>query len=275
MPSIDAVKRFWEANPLFSGESAHPPGSREFFEEHRDVVINDCLAGRFDERVLPSPENCDRVLDLGCGPGFWTIELLRRCSIGDMTAADLTDSAVALTRRRLSAYGLSATVQTENAEKLTFEDGSFGHVNCQGVIHHTPNTPHAVAEIARVLRPGGTAGLSVYYMNWALRNWGCFAWLGNLMRRAGATMPGRGREDVFAETDVKTIVRIYDGIDNPVGVAYSKRQFLEMLAPHLDVVDVFYHFFPARALPFYLPAPIHRMLDRRLPFLIYITGKKR
>lgn len=72
------------------------------------------------------------VLDLGCGPGFWTIELQRRCNIKRMTAADLTAKAIELTRVRLATYGLEATLLEENAEALSFADQCFDHVNCQG-----------------------------------------------------------------------------------------------------------------------------------------------
>src|SRR5688572_11702095 len=73
--TIDDVRSFWESKPLWTGESGHAAGTREFFEEHRRVVIEDAFAGQLDPRVLPGPGHRTRVLDLGCGPGFWTVEL--------------------------------------------------------------------------------------------------------------------------------------------------------------------------------------------------------
>ena len=149
--SLNDVKSFWEKNPLFHGESSFEPGTREFFEEHRRVVVEDCLAGVMDKRLIP---NCDdgRILDLGCGPGLWTVEFLKR-GANNVVAGDLTDIALKLTRKRLIAYDLEAEVVHANAENMIFRSNSFDHVNCQGVIHHTPDTEKCVAEIARVLKP--------------------------------------------------------------------------------------------------------------------------
>ena len=60
---------------------------------------------------------------------------------------------------------------TLNFENLHFENETFDHVNCQGVVHHTPNTQKAINEIFRVLKRGGKASISVYYKNFLLRNY--------------------------------------------------------------------------------------------------------
>jgi SAM-dependent methyltransferase len=267
------VRQFWEQNPLWSGETRHEVGSCPYFEEHRRVVIGDCLAGRMDESIFPKGENRTRVLDLGCGPGFWTVELAGR-GCRQIVAADLTQTALNLAKRRCEVYGVEAEFCIQNAEKLTFPDGSFAHVNCQGVIHHTPDTAACVQEIARVLRPGGTACISVYFRNILLRMWPGLWWMGRILAKAGAGMKGRGRERIFASRDANEIVRLYDGHHNPLGKCYSKREFLSMLAPHFRVDRVFYHFFPARAIPVRVPAFLHRLCDRALPFMIYVFVTK-
>lgn len=274
VPSVDQVRHFWNSNPLFSGESKHAPGTPAWFEEHTRVVTDDCFAGRFDRRTLPPPENCKRVLDLGCGPGFWTVELLQRCQVEAMTSADLTQQAVDITRKRLALFHLRADVRIENAEALTFSDNSFDHVNCQGVIHHTPNTEACVSEIFRVLRPGGTASISVYYRNILLRNWRQLSLVGEGLARTGARLAGRGRESIYRERDAKELVRLYDGAENPIGKAYDRREFVSLIAPHFEIEEIYYHFFPARSLPFRIPRAVHRILDVRLPFMIYANVRK-
>jgi SAM-dependent methyltransferase len=273
--SVDQVRDFWNSAPLFSGESKHVPGTPAWFEEHARVVIGDCFAGRFDNRTLPPLENRKRVLDLGCGPGFWTVELLQRCQIDAMTSADLTQQAVDLTRERLALFHLNAEVRVENGEALTFSDASFDHVNCQGVIHHTPNTEACVSEISRVLRPGGTASISVYYRNILLRNWRQFSVIGGALAKFGASLTGRGREGIYREQDAEELVRLYDGAENPIGKAYDRREFRSLIAPHLDLEEIYYHFFPARSIPIRIPQAMHQILDARLPFMIYANVRKR
>ncbi|MBF0612082.1 MAG: class I SAM-dependent methyltransferase [Magnetococcales bacterium] len=276
MTKIDDVRSFWENNPLWTGESVHPAGSIPFFEEHREVYMADCFGGGFDLRFLPPPRPMGQamsVLDLGCGIGFWVSEFAMR-GLSNLDAADLTEQALAITAKRLEAYGLKANLSLQNAEKMTFPDHTFDHVNCQGVIHHTPDTNATVAEIARVLKPGGTASISVYYRNPILRLWPYVRWLGWPLAKLGGGLKGRGREKIFLESNVDEIVRLYDGIENPIGKSYTREQFLSMLEKHFIVQETYLHFFPARALPFQLSAGLHRWLDKHLGFMIYATLKK-
>jgi len=73
---------------------------------------------------------------------------------------------------------------------------------------------------------------------------------------------------------IDTIVRHYDGGDNPVGKHYSKPEFLSLLEPHFEVREIYFHFFPARSLPIGIPKPIHRLLDANLPFMMYANVTK-
>ena len=273
MTSIDSVKEFWEENPLWSGESEFEAGTLEFFEEHRMVYFEDCIAGSFDPRFLPptrkAKENV-KILDLGCGIGFWATEFALRGFI-DIHAADLTKKALKLTGSRLELYGVEATLSQQNAEKTSFEDDTFDHVNCQGVIHHTPDTQTAVTEIARILKPEGTASMSVYYRNIFLRSWRFIRFVGWLLSLFGAKLRGRGRENIFRLGNVDEIVRLYDGSENPIGKSYTKRSFIEMLSSHFHVDETYLHFFPARSLPFKVPRFLHRFLDKRCGFMIYAT----
>jgi ubiquinone/menaquinone biosynthesis C-methylase UbiE len=275
MKTIEDVKNFWESNPLWSGERLFEPGTREFFEEHKDVVIGDCFAGRFDESALPDDAHKGRVLDLGCGPGFWTVQLAD-CGVEQLVAADLTEIALSLARLRCEQYGFEQVeFSLQNAEKMTFGDEAYDHVNCQGVIHHTPNTQECVREIARVLKPGGSASISVYYKNWILRNWSSISWIGDLLGKVGSKLSGRGREAIYRESDTDEIVRLYDGIQNPIGKSYSRLEFTQMLEPHFEIKHLFLHFFPARTLPIPMPKPVHRLLDREVGFMIYADLTKK
>ena len=277
MTDLELVQKFWENNPLWSGESIFEPGTEAFFEEHRNVYIADCFAGQFDVRFLPAPRRDGqkmKILDLGCGIGFWVTEFALR-GLQNLNAADLTQAALDITGKRLLAHGVSAELSQQNAEQLTFDDASFDHINCQGVIHHTPNTDKAIAEMARVLKSGGTASISVYYRNSVLRAWPYMRWLGWPLAKLGGGLRGRGREKMFLERDVDQIVRLYDGLENPIGKSYTKKQFIEMLQPHFSVEETYLHFFPARALPFRVPATLHRWLDRNLGFMIYASVRKR
>lgn len=272
-PTIDDVRSFWDANPLWTGEGAAPPASRDFFNEHRSVYLADCFAGRMDERIFPDIPRDARVLDLGCGIGFWLVEFWER-GFRNIVAADLSSTSLEIARKRCDLFGVEAEFSVQNAEATTFPRESFDHVNCQGVIHHTPSTEAALAEIAAILKPGGTASVSVYFRNALIRNWKYVRPISHAVARLGGGLKGRGRHDMLSKPDVDDIVRRYDGAQNPIGRAYSVADFEKMADGLFEIEAVYGHFFPARALPVPMPRFLHRQLDQRLPFMVYFNLRK-
>jgi ubiquinone/menaquinone biosynthesis C-methylase UbiE len=204
---------------------------------------------------------------------LWTIELFQN-GCKEIVSADLTFSALKLTRKRCDVYGVKACFAQQNAERLAFKDGVFSHVNCLGVIHHTPDTRACIREITRVLKNGGIATISLYYRNMFLRVWPILKWVGKLLAKAGAGLSGRGRENIYALDDINEIVRMYDGKENPIGKCYNRLEFTRMVAHYFEIKEMFIHFFPSRTLPFKLPKKLHQILDRKLGFMIYATLKK-
>jgi len=272
-PTVDDVRTFWENSPLFTGESQFDAGSAEFFKEHARVIIDDGFVGTMDGRIFPSDRD-NAVLDLGCGPGFWLTQFAAR-GFRNLHGADLTQRALELAATRCRLLDIPCVFSRQNAESLTFADATFDHVNCQGVIHHTPNTEACVAEIARVLKPGGTASISVYYQNVLMRNWWWLRHPARLAMFLGAKLRGRGRESIYGCKDTSELVRLYDGQNNPVGKDYSKHTYQQMLTPYFDIVETFLHFFPARTLPIPMPRFVHRFLDRNVGFLIFAQVRKK
>ena len=74
---------------------------------------------------------------------------------------------------------------------------------------------------------------------------------------------------IDATTDTNEIVRLFDGAENPIGKAYSQKEFKAMLEPYFTIEQTFLHFFPARSLPIPVPKVLHRALDGTLGFMIY------
>jgi SAM-dependent methyltransferase len=90
----------------------------------------------------------ERVLDVGCGTGEMA-ERITRDLRTHVTALDSSPRMVHLTRER----GIDA--QVGDIQSLEFEDGSFDCVVAGWVLYHVPDRSRAIAECARVLRPGG------------------------------------------------------------------------------------------------------------------------
>lgn len=113
------------------------------------------------------------VLEIGVGMGADHFEWAKS-SPRSLAGIDLTPRAIELTRARLDAHGLTSTLECGDAEHLPFPDDSFDLVYSWGVLHHSPDTPRAVDEIYRVLRPGGIARVMIYH-RWSIT--GYLLWL--------------------------------------------------------------------------------------------------
>jgi 2-polyprenyl-3-methyl-5-hydroxy-6-metoxy-1,4-benzoquinol methylase len=93
------------------------------------------------------------VLEIGCGQGVGSEVILDRLGAERVTAFDLDDSMVELARRRLHARPVSLSVGDVCA--IDQPSGAIDTVVDFGIIHHVPDWQQSIAEIARVLRPGG------------------------------------------------------------------------------------------------------------------------
>lgn len=102
-----------------------------------------------------------RVLDLGCGSGIFSALLTERG--GTVTSIDLTEAAVRTARETSDWTGQPFAIARMDAEKLAFAEGSFDFIYSWGVLHHTRDMEKAVAEAARMLRPGGRGIMMVYH----------------------------------------------------------------------------------------------------------------
>ena len=99
----------------------------------------------------------ERVLDVGCGAGFDTLQAARQAGpSGSVVAVDMTEPMLEKTRAGAQAMGLeNVDCRLGYAEELPVEDGSIDVVISNGVINLCPDKVAVMTEIARVLRPGG------------------------------------------------------------------------------------------------------------------------
>jgi SAM-dependent methyltransferase len=156
-PAYD-IRRFWGTEAcgthFVRGGSSDP----EFFEEYRRF--------RYQTEwhiplLVPFSEAKDkRVLEIGCGNG--ADGAMFATNGADYVGVDLTETAVAASRRHFQLLGLPGAFQVEDAEALSFADQTFDLVYSYGVLHHTANPQGAIREVYRVLRPGGQAIVMLY-----------------------------------------------------------------------------------------------------------------
>ena len=206
-PGKNEVLSYWNAHPCGTQFTDLAWGSKQFFEEV--------------ERFMNSLIGFDRyrgrsVLEVGCGLGTDLVQFARAGAV--TTGVDLTPNSIDLVKRRFSLEGLPVDARVADAEHLPFNDHQFDVVYSFGVLHHTPNTQKAVDEVYRVLKPGGEAIVMLYHRN------SIHVLLGVPLFAAYRLLKGRHGNLSAAED----WIRLYDGSENPLGKAYSKREVRRM-----------------------------------------------
>ena len=102
-----------------------------------------------------------RLLEVGCGPAVMTPELL---AMGlEVQGIDVSGEMVRRAEQRMAGHPLARRCQFAlgDVERLQFAGGSFNAVLCMGVLEYLPRYGRALAEMQRVLAPGGVVVLTV------------------------------------------------------------------------------------------------------------------
>lgn len=103
----------------------------------------------------------ERVLEIGPGTGFYSLEAARRVRhSGRLICLDVQFEMLRETRRRVERSGFTADVVQADARALPLKRGSVDHVYLVGTLGEIPDRTRALAEIRRVLRPGGRLSVS-------------------------------------------------------------------------------------------------------------------
>jgi arsenite methyltransferase len=122
----------------------------------RLYLTSDVVAQRSETIKLLALHRGERVLDVGCGPGFLCegiAEIVGRD--GAATGIDISGDLIALCKRRNPPIWLSFVVG--DATNIDQPDASFDVVACTQVAEYVPDVDRVVSEALRVLRPGGRA----------------------------------------------------------------------------------------------------------------------
>ena len=113
---------------------------------------------RFEARRLlrmGGPMDGGAALEIGCGRGVGTQLIFEVFAADRVDAFDLDPRMAAQARRRVARYGDRARIWVGDATAIAAPDASYDAVFDFGIIHHIPRWRGALAEVRRVLKPGG------------------------------------------------------------------------------------------------------------------------
>lgn len=137
---------WWRKNP-----SACPYGQRFWVEAPHPIITRERL------RAVLRPEAGERLLEIGVGTGYYSLDLARWTGPeGTLELFDLQQKFLDHVMRAAGEQGLANLVPTQgDATALPYEDASVDAVVLTAVLGEIPDTAAALREIRRVLKPGG------------------------------------------------------------------------------------------------------------------------
>ena len=213
------VREFWEANPVAAASIVARPGTPEFFESF-DHLRQEIEPREVEETVYAFDAFPGKtVLEVGCGNGYLLSRYARHGARS--FGMDLTWTGTDLSRRRFALEELGGRFIQADAERLPFQTGTFDLVVSAGVLHHIPSIQAAVAEIHRLLKPGGTILLMLYHRN-------------SVHYRVLYPLYGL-LHPAFRGNRPADVARRIDGAANPIGRAFTRREVRKLLAPFREV----------------------------------------
>ena len=247
-----AVQKFWDKTPCGVKNTTAEPGTRPFF--------SNIEAQRYHEEfhLLAVAEfnlhSGDNVLEVGLGLGTDGRRFVQGGAA--YVGCDISFNSLTLARHGFELFGLEAEFASIDAEQLPFREASFDLVYSHGVLHHTPDTPRAIGEIVRVLRPGGKAIIMLYARE-------SFSYIigaqtfGRL--RLGWKRFNMGRESFNQSIGLPpghrgwlpnwvVINNSTDGFGNPLSKVYKADQLRQMFSSFREV-RLEKHYFPRRKIP--------------------------
>lgn len=115
----------------------------------------DYARGRFDAVAGDQPLPYGRALELGCGTGFFLLNLMQGGIATKGSVTDLSPGMVKVALRNAENLGLDVDGRVADAETIPYEDNTFDLVVGHAVLHHIPDVEKSLREVLRVLKPGG------------------------------------------------------------------------------------------------------------------------
>jgi ubiquinone/menaquinone biosynthesis C-methylase UbiE len=205
-----------------------------------------------------------KVLEIGIGQGSDLLQFGRAGA--ECHGVDITDNHIKLTTMNFELNRIPVDIRKSDATALPFADATFDCVYSFGVIHHIPEAERVLAEVRRVLKPGGMLMLALYY------KWSAFHLFSKIF--ANGILRGwlvtKGYDGVLA-----TIEEGADGRKiKPYVKLYSKKE-MSMLVSAFKVRDLSVHQLEAahfsKIFKWLVPSFLIRKLDHRMGW--YVTCK--
>lgn len=162
METIETVYKFQNDRPCNIKHSCKEVGTKEYFEDvtKRKYLVESHIIDFADFKNY----NNKFVLEVGCGIGTAAQSFIENGAI--YTGMDLSDKSIEIAKKRFEVFNLNGNVIQGNIEEIyNINDTQFDLIYSFGVLHHTPDIHKSIANIHKMLKPGGEFKLMLYAKN--------------------------------------------------------------------------------------------------------------
>jgi SAM-dependent methyltransferase len=238
-----------------------------------NVLYHDWEAGTYDEKwSISFDERCisyardrfvhvageagwpyGRALELGCGTGFFLLNLKLAGVLDDGHVTDLSPAMVEVARRNAAGLGFEVEGRVADAESIPYPDDHFDLVVGHAVLHHIPDVELALREVIRVLKPGGRfvfAGEPTRYGDFVARRLSRLTWWATVR---ATRLPGLGgwsrpRAELDASSRAAALESVVDlhTFDPAELRATAERAGAEQVATRTDELTAAWFGWPVR-----------------------------
>lgn len=221
---METVKEYWEgAIPVsFIPEKWSYDQKRKFKYELQDYMHEVFKFQEFSGK---------KVLEIGCGSGVDAVEFAKAGAL--VTAIDITDSAIELTKSLAKEAGVEVRVIQAPADKILYKDNSFDCVYSFGVLHHIPEVDNVLREAHRLLKPRGIIMAMLYHRDSIL-------WAYSILKRWSDN-----HQELRGLNDNNIVATSYYSERNegcPYVKAYTKSEAKELFERYFKGVEVSVHY---------------------------------
>jgi ubiquinone/menaquinone biosynthesis C-methylase UbiE len=180
-PTAEDIERAW-SDPKLANVIYHD-WEAETYDEKWSISFDerciDYARDRFAAVAGTDGWPYGRALEIGCGTGFFLLNLKQAGVLDEAHVSDLSSGMVAAAIRNGAALGFDVEGRVADAESIPYDDATFDLVVGHAVLHHIPDVGLALREVLRVLKPGGRfvfAGEPTTLGDWYARKLGHLAW---------------------------------------------------------------------------------------------------
>ncbi|MGN6330091.1 MAG: class I SAM-dependent methyltransferase [Motilibacteraceae bacterium] len=180
-PSAEEVAAAW-SDPKLANVLYHDWESSTYDEKWSISFDERCIAyarDRFAAVAGAEGWPYGRALELGCGTGFFLLNLKQAGVLDEGHVTDLSPGMVEVAQRNARGLGFEVEGRVADAERIPYDDETFDLVVGHAVLHHIPDVELALREVLRVLKPGGRfvfAGEPSRIGDWYARRLGRLTW---------------------------------------------------------------------------------------------------